>query len=131
VGCFVIRKADRTIKSYSEKFDDVLSPGESVEQSALSFEEYAGQLQIKCNGRSGEIVKLKVGGAPGEVGVFCPNRPTVKLLINEAVVVVQLVNGHGTLELSAMVAGKYIIKPEDRVLFCEAGEGSIMVEVEE
>jgi hypothetical protein len=126
----IIRNSDGSIKTFTERGDDVaLAPGETMEESPLSFAEYASRLRISLSGRSGETITIPTGSPDQTISVSCPGESSVTLFVNGFSETVPLVNGAGTLTLSAEVPGRYIILPADSAKYCAAGESVLILEV--
>jgi len=124
---YLIRNADRTIKTFMEQGADcVLLPGETLEIAAGTFADYAARLRLSLDGRSGETVQ-RPAGADVTVQVSCPGQASVALEVNGAAQEVVLENGLGNLVLSGEQPGTFEIRPADRTLYCAAGEGVLTV----
>ena len=127
----VIRASDGTIKTFSERpntyFNFAL--GETMELIDSTFEDYARRLIISHAGKSGETVSVKRGSGDILVDISCPGEQVLDLDINGLVDTVAIVQGKAVLTLSTEVAGVYVIQPADRKLFCPAGEGKLVIEV--
>jgi hypothetical protein len=127
---YIVRNADRTIKTFLERGDDyILQAGESMEISPLSFQEFAGQLRLSAGGVSGRLIQVKQGSEPLEVKVEVPLAGEIALRINDVVEAVALQGGQGCLRLGTEVAGTFLIEPADRTSYCAAGEAILTVEV--
>jgi hypothetical protein len=127
---FIIRKADNTIKTFTARGDDVsLGEGETFEESPLTFVEYAGRLRLSLGGSSGETLTVPFGAPDQVVTVTCPGEASVTLLVNGVSEAVPLINGTGTVTLSAEVAGRYLLTPADTTKYCPAGESVLIIEV--
>jgi hypothetical protein len=126
----VIRDSAGLIKTFMETSAGyVPESGETMEEVAESFSEYARRLRIFVDGRSGETVRVPAGEGEVNVRVECPGETTVSLAVNGEVKEVALEGGLGILVLSRNVPGRYVIAPADRVKFCAAGEAVNVVEV--
>jgi hypothetical protein len=126
----VIRDSAGLIKTFMESSAGyVPEPGETMEELAVTFTEYARRLCISVDGRSGETVRVPVGTGPVSVRVECPGEQVVSLAVNGEVKDVSLEEGLGSLALSCNVPGRFVIAPADRVTYCAAGEAVSVVEV--
>jgi len=126
---YLIRNADRTIKTFMEQGADcILQPGETLEIAAGSFADYAARLKLSVESRSGETVQCPVG-ADVSVQISCPGQATVALEVNGAAQEIVLENGLGQLVLNGEQPGIFEIRPADRTLFCAAGEAVLTVVV--
>lgn len=129
---YIIRNADRTIKTFLEKGADcVLQQGETLEIRPESFTEYAGRLRLSANGHSGELVRVAQGSGMVEVLVEAPGAPEINLQVNNLVETVPLEGGRGRLLLGTGEPGRFEISPADRIQYCAAGEAVLVVEVVE
>jgi hypothetical protein len=126
----IIRNADNTIKTYSEKGEDFfLAPGETMEEVEGSFADYAGRLKISANGRSGETLFLPAGTLEVEVWVDCPGKNCIALEINNEEKSVMLADGRGSFSLPLVDGMSCIIRPRDCREYCPAGEAIMVVVV--
>jgi hypothetical protein len=124
---YLIRNADRTIKTFMEQGTDyILQPGETLEIAAGSFADYAGRLRLSVEGVSGETVRRPLG-TDVTVQVACPGQATVALEVNGATQEVELESGLGDLVLSGNQAGTFEVRPAERTLYCAAGEAVLTV----
>ncbi len=58
----LIRNPDGTLKTFAERGDDLsLAPGETLELSPLTFEQFAARLRLLVDGRGGETVRVPAG----------------------------------------------------------------------
>ncbi len=129
---YIIRNADRTIKTFLEKGADcVLQPGETLEIRPESFTEYAGRLRLSVDGRSGELIRVEKGSGMVEVLVEAAGAPEMALQVNNLVETVPLEGGRGRLLLGTEESGRFEISPADRTQYCAAGEAMLAVEVVE
>lgn len=126
---YIIRNADQTIKTYSEKEDDSLVGGESRETYAGSMAEYAARFTlsaskntIAADGNDESIVTVTTNTGASSIDVS----------VNGVSVAVPIGGGVGTLPpISAEIAGFILIQPADKTLYCAAGLGSILIEAKE
>jgi hypothetical protein len=127
----IIKNADGTIKTYSEKPDtrENLMPGETLELVDYSFIEYSRRLTLTAFGRSGETVRVARDSGDITVEVNCPGEISLALDINGVKETLPLIDGKAALILSTQVAGTFLIRPADRAKFCAAGQAVLMVEV--
>lgn len=129
---FIIRNADGSIKTFAERSDDfVLTPGETIESSPLSFARYAQRFTLSSAERSGETIAAHVGDPVITVEVSCPEQLAVDLDINGTIEHLELAQGKASLALSTEIAGAFVIQPADRKLYSAAGNGTLIVEVVE
>jgi hypothetical protein len=125
---YLIRNADRTIKTFMERGDDsALQPGETLEVVNKTFIEYAARLRLSVNNRTCEMVQAAIGETVTVI-VQAPGHESIDLLVNEQSVNVSLTNGEGELTLTNPIPVQFLIAPADRVNFCAAGEAVIGVE---
>jgi hypothetical protein len=125
---YIVRNADRSIKTFMEKGDDyILQPGETLEVLAGEFADYASKLRIAVDGVSGETIQRYHGCGDVIVQVFCLGQPSIELEVNGVVETLELAYGAGQLVLSADVPGTFFIQPADRKLYCAAGEAVLTV----
>jgi hypothetical protein len=126
----VIRDSAGNIKTFMQTSAGyVPEPGETLEEVDVPFTDYAVQLRISIDGRSGETVRVPVGSQAVNVRVECPGETAVTLLVSGETQVVALENGDGSLTLPCDVPGRFVIAPADRVTFCAGGEAVSVVEV--
>lgn len=127
----LIRSKDGTINSFIDGVtkDHSQALGETLEYIDVSFAEYAGKFKLVCNGKSGETISVKRGSGNIVIDVFTPGVDTVDVAINGSVERLTPIGGVSHLTLSTDVAGVFIVEPADRKLFCSAGEGKMVVEV--
>lgn len=129
---YLIRKNDRTIKTYLERGDDcVLAEGETLEILPQSFCEYAARLRLSAGNRSGEVVRVMQGSGTLQVLVEAPEAARVALRINDCKETVPLKGGRGVYPLDTGKPGRFEISPADRTQYCAAGEALLVVEVAE
>jgi hypothetical protein len=125
---YIVRNADRSIKTFMEKGDDyILQPGETLEVLAGEFADYASKLRIAVDGESGETIQRYHGSDDVIVQVLCPGQPSVDLEVNGVGETLALTNGAGQFVLSDEVPGTFLIQPADRTQYCAAGESVLMV----
>lgn len=126
----VIRDSAGLIKTFMETSAGyVPEAGETMEVVTETFTDYARRLRISVDGRSGETVRVPAGDQPVNVLVECPGEMAVSLTVNGEVKEVALEDGLGSLALSRVVPGRYVIAPADRVKYCAAGEAVSVMEV--
>jgi len=126
----VIRGSAGEIKTFMESaLGYVPEPGETLEEVALPFTEYARRLRLSVDGRSGETIQVPLSPGTITVRVECPGEDSVSLRVNDEVKEVALADGLGNLALPRDVPGRYVIAPADRMKFCAAGEAVSVVEV--
>jgi hypothetical protein len=126
----VIRGNAGEIKTFMESASGyVPEPGETIEEVPVPFAEYARRLRLSVDGRSGETVRVPVGVGPVTVRVECPGEKAVSLLVNVEEREVALEDGAGSIMLPCDAAGRFVIAPADRVVYCAAGEAVSVVEV--
>lgn len=126
----IIRNADNTIKTYSEKGEDFfLATGETMEEVEGNFADYAGRLKISAYGLSGETLFLPAGTPEVEVRVECPGKNCISLEINNEEKTVILAEGRGSFWLHLVDGMSCIIRPSDRMEYCPAGEAIMAVVV--
>lgn len=125
----VLRNADHSIKSFSEQEDFILQPGETLETIPVSFTNFAGRLKISVEGRSGETLFLPAGTSSIEIQVRCPGEDSLILEINNEIRRVSLADGCGVFPLELSDGQTYVLRPQDRVRFCAAGEGLMIIGV--
>jgi hypothetical protein len=126
----VIRDKAGLIKTFMESSTGyVPEPGETMEEVAVTFAEYAGRLRLFVDGRSGETVRVPACDQTANVRVECPGEQAVSLAVNGENKEVVLEDGLGSLSLSCSVPVRYVIAPADRVKYCAAGEAVSVVEV--
>ncbi|GAP22248.1 hypothetical protein [Leptolinea tardivitalis] len=128
----VIRNAQGDIKTFMEQdAGTVLETGETIEEIATPFTQYAHRLRLLVDGRGGELVKARAGIGTVIVQVECPGQESVQININGMVESVPLTDGLGAVTLSCETAGTFVLAPVDRKTYCAAGEAVCVVEVEE
>lgn len=128
----LIRNPDGTLKTFAERGDDLsLAPGETLELSPLTFEQFAARLRLLVNGRGGETVRIPVGAPQVTVEVLCPGSATVAIAVNGLAENVALTSGRGEIQLSAETPGVFQLAPADRAAYCAAGESILTLEVTE
>jgi hypothetical protein len=127
----VIRNADGTIKTYSERPEpfEVLAPCETLQQVNTTFAEYARRLVLSAAGRSGETVHVSQSSGDVTVEVSCPGEPSVALEINGTVETLPLIDGRAALLLGTEETGTFVLKPADASRYCPAGQSLLVVEV--
>jgi len=126
----VIRNAAGEIKTFMETSTGyVPEPGETLEETAVPFADYARRLRLSVDGRSGETIRVPAAEGLVTVRVECPGETAVSLKVNGEVKVVALEDGLGSLPVSCDVPGRFLIAPADRVTYCAAGEAVSVVEV--
>ncbi len=126
----IIRNALGEIKTFMETDSGtLLEAGETREETAMPFSEYARRLRLLVDGRGGELIRVPAGSGTVTVAVECPGESTVRLNVNGLAEDVPLTDGRGMLLLSAEQAGTFVITPADRVMYCAAGEAVCVVEV--
>jgi len=135
---YLIRTASGEIKTYMESsVGNVLEPGETLEENALSFTDFSRLLRLSVDiggvvakhPVKGELVQVAAGSGSVVVDVDCPGEVKVTLNINGLEESIALVDGKGTLSLSSEVPGTFVIAPADRTKYCAAGEALCIVEV--
>jgi hypothetical protein len=127
---FIIRTSSGEIKTYMESAAGaVLEPGETLEESPLTFAAFSRLLCLSVDGHSGELVQAAAGSGTVIVEVDCPGEAQVGLNINGLEESLPLADGKGTLMLSCAVPGTFVITPADRAKYCVAGEALCIVEV--
>lgn len=127
----LVRAADGTINSFFDGVskDHSQALGETLEYIDTSFDEYASRFRLMCKGKSGETISVKRGSGDIVIDVFTPGVDTVDVAINGSVERLTPIGGVSHLTLCTVVAGVFVIEPADRKLFCSAGEGKMVVEV--
>lgn len=126
----IIRNAMGEIKTFMETDGGtILDAGETREEIAVPFGVFARRLRLLVNGCGGELIRVSAGSGTVIVAVECPGESSVQLNINGLAEDVPLVDGRGTLLLSAEVVGTFVITPAERVKYCAAGEAVCVVEV--
>ena len=128
----LIRNPDGTLKTFAERGDDLsLAPGETLELSPLTFEQFAARLRLLVNGRGGETVRVSAGAPQVTVEVLCPGSTNVAIAVNGLAENVALTGGRGEIQLSAETPGVFQLAPADRAAYCAAGESILTLEVTE
>lgn len=128
----IVHNPDGTIKTFADNVADVqLLPGETVEELPVTFEEFAARFVLSHNGQPCQTVFLCVGDAPVQVQVSAPGFTSVAIDVNGTPQTVELTNGSGTLTLPTDAPGRFALSPADRVAFCQAGWGSLLVVIQE
>lgn len=127
----VIRSKDGSIKTYSSRpFDHYnIALGETMELMDIDVSEFAQRFKLSCMGRSGETVQVKQGDPPVTVEVACPGAFTVDVDVNGSVETLTPTDGVAQIVLGTDVPGVFVIQPADRVQYCAAGLGLLVVEV--
>jgi hypothetical protein len=127
----ILRNADRTIKTFSERGEDFTpQPGETLEEVEMSFASYAARLRISAGQCRGETLRLPAGTGAVQVQVACPGEENVLLEVNNDVQTIPLRDGSGSFLLPVEDGCAYMIRPHDRVRYCAAGEALMVVMVE-
>ncbi len=125
---YVIYNPDGTIKTFMDTIADVpLAPGETVEQSELSFADYAARFVLSHNGQESQTVFAHVGEAAVVIDVSVPGVETVSVDVNDQAQFVSLINGRGSLTITADTPGSFTLAPSDRHKYSKAGSGSLLV----
>lgn len=128
----IVYNADGTIKNYAENNDDLcLMPGESIVELPITFEEFAARFVLSHNGQPCLTVYARTGDAPVQVQVSAPGNTSVAVDVNGTPQTVELTNGTGTLTLPTDTPGRFSLTPADRVAFCQAGRGSLLIVIED
>ena len=131
----ILRNADGTINGFYERVDDlVLDDGQSLEEDERSFVEYAGRLVLSADGRSGEtvVVEQDIGDLVLEIDCVERGGGSVEIAVNDLIEAVAIdADGCGSITLSTAVAGRFVLGPAERDVFCWGGEAVLVVEVEE
>lgn len=128
---YIIYNSDRTIKTYLERIDDVvLQDGETFKKIDQEFEEYASRFVISCEGQTCLAIRRKVGADPVVIEISAPGYTEVSISVAGSPQSVTLTEGKGSISLPTDSPGRYAIEPADRTLFCAAGNGSLLVVVE-
>jgi hypothetical protein len=129
---YLMRTANGEIKTYMEtSAGNVLEPGETLEEIALSFAAFSHLLRLAVDGHSGELVQISTGSGSVVVDVDCPGEAQVALNINGLEETIPLMDGKGALTLSSAVPGTFVIAPADRTKYYAAGEALCIVEISE
>ena len=129
---YVIRNQDHTIKTFCQRADDnILTGGETLEVSPLSFMDYANRFTLSLNGKSGETIRIAKGSANQVISVSAPGENNVDIDVNGNISTCNLTGGIGSFSLDTTVAGTYLLRPADRTKFCAAGESILVIEVTE
>lgn len=125
---YVLYNPDHTIKTFMEYIADVpLAPGETFALSSLSFEEYAAQFVLSCEGQSCCTVYTQVGAPAVVIDVSAPGLSSVDVAVNGQAQTVSLTNGKGSFTLDTSTPQEYRIEPADCTRFCPAGASSLAV----
>ena len=128
---YIIYNSDRTIKTYLERIDDLLLQyGETFKKIDQDFEEYASRFVISCEGQTCLTIRRKVGENPVVINVSAPGCTEVGIKVAGILQIVTLIEGEGSITISTGSPGRFAIEPADRTLFCAAGNGSLLVVVE-
>lgn len=127
---YILRDESGAILGYGERGDWVPAAGQTVEALDTTLDAYASRFRLRvdkpviwADGEDLATVTLSTS--------VMPTPPSIDVLVNGTPETVALVNGVGTLLISAEVAGDVTVEPADRVAFCRAGEGMIIVRAEE
>lgn len=126
---YVIRKANGTIKSYSEKDDDVLLNGETREMFDGLMADYAGRFRLLTNKTS-----IIANGVDQAIVTITTNTAaqSIEVLINDFSATVPITDGQGNLPpITAETGGVIIIEPADQTRYCAAGNGRLVIEAME
>ncbi len=127
---YLIRNPDGTLKTFAGRGDDlILAPGETLELSPLTFEQFAARLCLRVDGRGGETIRVSAGSPDITVEVLCPAGASVAIDINDLPEDVAISGGRGEIRLSAETPGIFQLAPVDRAAYCAAGESILTVEV--
>jgi hypothetical protein len=128
---YIVHNPDGTIKTFMDTIADLpLAPGETVEQSNLSFEDYAALFVLSHNGQECQTVYVHVGDAPVLIDVSVPGVETVSVDVNDQAQFVSLTNGRGSLTITTETPGAFTLAPSDRRTYSKAGSGSLIVIVQ-
>lgn len=128
----IIYNPDGTIKTFAEEFSDLqLLAGETTADLPITFEEFAARFVLSHNGQPCLTVYARVGDAPVQVQVSVPDHTSVAVDVNGTPQNVELTNGTGVLILPTDAPGRFSLTPADRVAFCQAGWGSLLVVIED
>lgn len=128
MSTFVIRNPDASIAFFAEKASDlVLVPGQTVEELAVSFVEYASRLVLSVEGVSGQTLTFYADKGEVTVQISAPRQASVDLLVNDLTETVALKDGAGQLILSRQNPGVFIIAPANRQLYPAAGSSFLAV----
>jgi hypothetical protein len=129
---YILYKSDHTIKGFMDYIADVpLAPGESFATSPLMFEQYAELFVLSHNGQTCCAVEAHVGDDPVLIDVSAPGQSSIQLSVGNDIQTVHLTDGKGTLTLATDRAARIPITAADRTTFCPAGEGSLLVIIED
>lgn len=123
---YIIRNADNTIKTFSERQepDSSLQPGETQESVAGTMAEYAGRLALSVS--KSQIVADGIDEASVIVSTNT-NAGTIAVDVNGVTENVTMTNGTGEIVVSAEVAGAIVFTPADKTLYAEGGNGAAVV----
>jgi hypothetical protein len=125
---YIIYNPNGTIKTFMDTIEDVpLAPGETVEQSALSFENYAARFVLSHNGEPSLTVRAHVGDPAIVIDVSAPGVETIAVDMNGEQQFVSLSNGQGSITLPTTTPGTFALAPSDRHTYSPAGSGSLCV----
>lgn len=128
----VIYNPDGTIKTFFEGDANwQLEDGESLLELPTTFEEYAARFVLSCQGKTCQTIYVPVGAPPVEVQISAPGQASVDVDVNGQAQTVPLSAGVGTLTLPTEAPALFALAPTDRVAFCMAGCGSILVVVQD
>jgi hypothetical protein len=128
----ILHNADGSIKSFMDHATDLpLQPGETVSVTLLPMAEYAQRFMLSYCGKTCHTVTAIVGDPEIIIDVSAPDCETVRVSINKVEQNVALDHGSGQLILSTTQPGTYMLGPADRNRFCDVGNGSLCVEINE
>jgi hypothetical protein len=125
---YIIYNPDGSIKTFMDIIADVpLAPGETVEQSDLSFEDYGARFVLNHNGLACQTVFAHVDDADIVIDVSAPGVESLSVDVNDQAQFVSLTNGKGSLTLPTTTPGAFALAPSDRHAYTKAGSGSLIV----
>jgi hypothetical protein len=125
---YIIYNPDSSIKTFLDQIEDtVLAPGETAEQSELSFQEYAERFVLSHDGMSCMTGIAHMGDPEVVIDVSAPGVETVFVDINGVANFVSLSNGRGSLTLPTSAPASFALAPSDRHTYSAAGSGGLLV----
>ena len=131
----IVKNADGEIVTYYERGDDVvLEVGQTLDEDPRTFVAYAERLVLSAGGRSGESLQYVQSNADVLVDVSCVEcaAGSVDIVVNELIETVAIdADGNGQIALSAAVAGRFVLGPAERTVFCAGGEASLTIDIVE
>ena len=128
---YILKDRFENILTYGETSFYPLEEGQTIDFIETPFHEYARRLVLSINGVSGQTHTASQSGPDLMLQVQTTlNLGNIDLLINNVIRKVRLTAGAGSLSLTSAQPGIVVITAADRKVFCPAGAGVLVIEIQ-